>query len=154
MTESGSRGLQKETRVILGLIISHLAIVFYFYPRFYLSEDSKRIIEAAYHILHDGFDPSLWVPYTMQTGNALFIIPTLLVGFDFIFAGNIILHGISSLIFLRLLKQMGYPRIYVVLFLLNPSLILFSRTPLSETLAVFLILLALLFYTFWNLKLN
>ncbi len=128
------------------LALIHLIIMWIFYPEFYLSVDAKRYLEAAHDLMSYGVDPSRWKPHYLL-GNSLFIIPGLSLGFDFTFAGYILLHVFSSFLFTLILRRWGLPSFYGILFLLNPSLILFSRTILSETPSVFLIVLALFFYT-------
>jgi len=109
-----------------GLVLLHVALFVWFYPDFYLTEDAKRYIETAHRMITSGGDFASWKP-NVPLGNAILLIPFVSLGFESLFLMNTIFHVLSTFVFILILKETDLSPLYAVLFLFQPSLVLFIR---------------------------
>jgi len=65
-------------------------------------------------------------------GNSILLIPFILFNWKGVFLLNLLLHIISFIFFVKILKQFNLPAIYSLLFLYFPSLTLYMRTIMSD----------------------
>uniref|UniRef100_A0A7C4XF52 Glycosyltransferase RgtA/B/C/D-like domain-containing protein n=1 Tax=candidate division WOR-3 bacterium TaxID=2052148 RepID=A0A7C4XF52_UNCW3 len=79
-------------------------------------------------------------------GNSVLLIPFTLFNWKFAFLRGYILMGIGYLLFIILLSHFHISALYAFLFLFHPTLILYSRTLMSDLPACIFSLLGLLFF--------
>jgi len=80
-------------------------------------------------------------------GNALFIAPFLLFGYKAQFLLGLVLHLLTFYIILQFLRRYGLSEYYGLLFLFNPFTVIFSRYIFSDSVSMFLLVLAAYFFT-------
>ncbi|MGB9722055.1 MAG: ArnT family glycosyltransferase [bacterium] len=149
---------RERTIVVIGVILFTF-LFFYFYPinigivdeTAYLSMtyafqngklyyDSAGIESAPASMITNGHLVSRYPP-----GNSILLLPFSVVHWKWIFLRGYILMIIGLIIFILILSHYRLPLYYALLFLFHPSLLLYSRTIMSDLPSTIFSLLGLLF---------
>ncbi|NNE43488.1 MAG: hypothetical protein HKN12_04715 [Gemmatimonadetes bacterium] len=70
------------------------------------------------------------------------LVPWLALGWKAVFAATLVVHLVGFVLFLRLVRGAGLPDAAALLYLAHPTLVLYSRTVMSDSLAGVLVLAA------------
>lgn len=121
-------------------------------PQFYLAADEGIYLRDAFLLsrgtLFGGAAAEALPGWSLEypLGNALLIAPWLKAGFSYIFFGNALMLVLCTLTAAVLFRRLGIPVLYAALVLLSPSMVLFSRTLMSELPSCLVLLGGVLFY--------
>lgn len=141
--------------IILFFLILVIFIYFVFYPPFYTIMDECDYLATSY-VLKKGtffFDNAKIFPSTATVigkthlyskyppGNSVLLLPFTSIHWRLGFLMNFILYILCFYIFYLLLKELKIPEIFSLLLLLHPTLVLYSRTMMSDIPTMFFILL-------------
>lgn len=150
--------LQSRILVIFGFIYFTF-LFFYFYPLTTSIVDETAYLSMAYTYQHGAFtyekvgissapasvmiDSNLISRY--PPGNSILLLPFTKIHWKFAFIRGYLLMAAGYLIFIIILRHFHLPAHYGLLFLYHPSLILYSRTIMSDIPATIICLIGLLF---------
>ena len=151
-------GISNDKRIVILGAIAFALVFFLLYPNFYHYTDEQTYLRNAY-LLPAG---------KMKIGNPLYsygyvfngtdyvsmypplqsiaIMPFALAGWQFSFLSGLLLHLLNLLIFYKILKKLGLPVVFSLLYLFFPSMALLSTTLEAELLSATCILLAAYFF--------
>lgn len=143
--------------IIFVFLILTILIYFIFYPPFYAIMDECDYLTTTYTLKRGTFflDKAGINPSTATVigkkhmfskyppGNSILLLPLTFIHWRVGFLMNFIFYIMSFFIFYLLLKELGIPALFSLLFLLHPTLILYSRTMMSDIPSMFFILLGL-----------
>ncbi len=141
-------------KILLLFFILQIALLFIFYPEFYGIHDEDAYLTTAYSLQHGSFfyeetissdffekvnngALSLYPP-----GNSLLLIPFTSIHWRFGFLKNILLYIGSFLLFLLILKKLNIDPVFSLFLLFHPTILLYSRTLMSDIPSMFFLLLA------------
>lgn len=143
------------------LVFLFVALWIYWYPQYFTFADEGEYMHTA-ALLSKGIlppvtDPLLSFKYNTidkinfypqyPLGMGIFFAPLLwLFHWKFLFLIPLILHLASFFLLCKILRMFRYNEHFSILFLFHPGLVFFSRTMMSETPSIFLILLATYYY--------
>ena len=130
-------------------------ILFIFYPPFYAISDEQAYLSTAYalgkgtlFLDNAGLKNSFAVITTKShlinkypIGNSLLLTPFTIINWKFGFLRNYIFFFAGFILFLKIFDHYGIDRKMALLYLLHPSIILYSRTLMSDIPSMFFALL-------------
>ena len=139
-------------------IILQVAVTFLFYPDFYGIYDEDLYLTATYSMQNGSFfyeksgvdaplmgtvegtkgDVSIYPP-----GNSVLLLPFTVIHWKLGFLKNILLYIGSFLLFVSILRKLKIDPMYSLVFLLHPTIVLFSRTLMSDIPSMFFLLLGI-----------
>ncbi len=140
-------------------IIVQIAVIFFFYPDFYGIYDEDLYLTATHAMQNGSFfyekagvDAPLLgtVEGTKGTvsiyppGNSALLLPFTVIHWKLGFLKNILLYIGSFLLFISILRKLKIDPMYSLVFLLHPTIVLFSRTLMSDIPSMFFLLLGVL----------
>jgi hypothetical protein len=150
--------MKNRTLILLGL--AYLLVYLIFYPSIFLVNDEQMYSQQAQDMLHlrlrnsnlndtgnfiviDGkYSVSQYSP-----GNAIFLAPFLLFGFRFQFLTGPLLHMLTFLFVVLLMRRYKINDKYSLLYLFNPFTMIFSHYIFSDFLSMFLFTAGAYFFT-------
>ena len=146
-----------STKILIAGAIIFVLMFLSFYPKFYYFPDEQHYLRNSYLLLNGSmkiFDPLKAYGYTGYEGyfvskyfigTSVLLLPFAAIHWEFAFIANMLLHLASFFVFVLILKELKISRIFGLLFLFFPAFVFFSRTLLSETASVFIVLLGTYF---------
>jgi len=138
--------------ILAALAAAYLVCNFWKFPQFYLAADEGIYLRDAFLLsrgtLFGGAAAEALPGWSLKypLGNALLIAPWLKAGFRYVFFGNVLMLVLCTALAAALFRRMGISPSYAALVLLNPSMVLFSRTVMSELPSCLVLLAGVLFY--------
>lgn len=151
-------GKIRDKKILLLFALLYVLVFIFFYPPFYMSEDSQIYSRQAYLLMHGKFfitNPLYQYTYTVgengffskyPVGQSLWLMPFLLLGWNALFLSGLVMHLLGFFVFYKLIKRAGINPLYSLFYLFFPASVFVSRTLLSETASMVLILAGLYFY--------
>ncbi len=141
--------------MILGIVL-FTATYFIFYPPTYAIIDEAGYLSTAYMFSHTkifydqlgmekvatGINTGEHYISKYPPGNALLLLPFTLINWRWVFLRGYILMIIGLWVFIKLLREFHLPSFYGLLFLFHPSLLIYSRTLMSDVPATVCTLIA------------
>ncbi len=142
-------------KIIFFLSIFYIFFLFFlFYPPFYSIMDECDYLTTSYTLKKGTFflDKAGIYPTTATVigekhmfskfppGNSILLFPFTSINWRFGFLVNFILYLLTFFIFLQILTILNIPYYFSILLLLHPSLVLYSRTMMSDIPSMFFIL--------------
>ena len=137
-------------------IILQVAVTFLFYPDFYGIYDEDLYLTAA-RVMQNGsfFYEKVGVDAPLlgtvegikgavsiyPPGNSALLLPFTVINWKLGFLKNILLYIGSFLLFISILRKLKIDPVYSLIFLLHPTIVLFSRTLMSDIPSMFFLLL-------------
>jgi len=147
-------------RFLLLFIFLQIAVIFLFYPEFYGIYDEDLYLTATYAMQKGSFfyeksgvdAPFLGVEKGIggtisqyPPGNSALLLPFTILHWKLGFLKNIFLYIGSLFLFILILRKLNIDPIYSLIFLLHPTILLFSRTLMSDIPSMFFLLLGIFF---------
>ena len=143
------------------MIFLFVALWLYWYPQYFTFADEGEYMHTA-ALLSKGILPPVTDPllsFKYNTIDKIHFYPQYTLGMGLLFAPllwvfswkllfflPLFLHLASFVLLSRVFRMLHYNENFAMLFLFHPGLVFFSRTLMSETPSIFLILLATYFY--------
>ncbi len=145
-------------RLLLLIIILQIAAIFLYYPEFYGIYDEDLYLTATYAMQKGSFfyekagvtapllgiargtngNSSIYPP-----GNSALLLPFTVIHWKLGFLRNILLYIGSFLLFILILRRLNIDPVYSLIFFLHPTIVLFSRTLMSDIPSMFFLLLGI-----------
>jgi len=139
-------------------IILQVGVTFLFYPDFYGIYDEDLYLTATHAIQNGSFfyekagvdapllgtvegtkgNVSIYLP-----GNSVLLLPFTVIHWKLGFLKNILLYIGSFLLFISVLRKLKIDPVYSLVFFLHPTIVLFSRTLMSDIPSMFFLLLGI-----------
>ncbi len=143
------------------IILLFIALWMYWSPQYFTFADEGEYMHTA-ALLSKGIFPPVTDPlfsFKYNTIDKIHFYPQYPLGMGFVFAPvlwlfswkllffiPLLLHLASFFLVSRILRMLAFNEHFALLFLFHPGLVFFSRTLMSETPSVFLVLLATYYY--------
>jgi hypothetical protein len=147
-------------KIILLFCLLQVGILFLFYPKFYGIYDEDIYLTTTYALQNGSFfyekaEVSAPLLGTVKgdngtfsiypPGNSVLLLPFTLIHWRLGFLKNIFLYIGSFLLFVFILRKLNVDTVYSLIFLFHPTLVLFSRTLMSDIPSMFFLLLGIFF---------
>jgi hypothetical protein len=145
-------------RLFLLFFILQIALLFLYYPDFYGFYDEDLYLTSTYAMQNGSFfyekaGVPLPLGATAKTdkgtfsiyspGNSALLLPFTLIHWRLGFLKNILLYIGGFLLFILILRRLNIDPVYSLIFLLHPTLLLYSRTLMSDVPSMFFLLLGI-----------
>jgi len=147
-------------KLLILFLILQIAVIFLYYPEFYGIYDEDLYLTATHAMQNGSFfyeKAGVDVPFlgtakgTKGTisiyppGNSALLLPFTAINWKLGFLKNILLYIGSFLLFILILRKLNIDPVYSLVFLLHPTILLFSRTLMSDIPSMFFLLLGIFF---------
>jgi len=147
-------------KLLILFLILQIAVIFLYYPEFYGIYDEDLYLTATHAMQNGSFfyekagiaAPLLGVAKGTKgtisiypPGNSALLFPFTAINWKLGFLKNILLYIGSFLLFILILRRLDIDPVYSLIFLLHPTIILFSRTLMSDIPSMFFLLLGIFF---------
>ncbi|MFH1054024.1 MAG: hypothetical protein V1740_06420 [Candidatus Woesearchaeota archaeon] len=151
--------MKNKIRLFILIVVFYYIFVFLvFYPHFYGSPDAHHYLRSAFLIKSSNLVVSgplysfgnhfngIGFVSKYNIGASFLYLPFILLGWKFAFLSSLFLHLIGFFFFWKIIKELDYPEIYSLFYLLFPPLTYYSRVLLSEIASITFIIAAAYFY--------
>ncbi|MEJ2354626.1 MAG: hypothetical protein P8Y62_01785 [candidate division WOR-3 bacterium] len=140
-------------------IILQVAVIFLFYPDFYGIYDEDLYLTATHAMQNGSFfyeksgvdapllgavEGTKGAVSIYPPGNSVLLLPFTVIHWKLGFLKNILLYIGSFLLFISILRKLKIDPMYSLVFLLHPTIVLFSRTLMSDIPSMFFLLVGVL----------
>jgi len=144
-------------KLFLLFCLLQIGVLFLCYPEFYGFYDEDIYLSTTYALQNGSFfyekaevpapflgiveaDNGTFSQY--PPGNSALLLPFTIIHWKLGFLKNILFYIGSFLLFISILRRLDIDPVYSLIFLLHPTLLLFSRTLMSDIPSMFFLLLA------------
>ena len=140
-------------------IILQVTVTFLFYPNFYGIYDEDLYLTATHAMQNGSFfyeksgvdapllgavEGTKGAVSIYPPGNSVLLLPFTVIHWKLGFLKNILLYIGSFLLFISILRKLKIDPMYSLVFLLHPTIVLFSRTLMSDIPSMFFLLVGVL----------
>ncbi len=147
-------------KLLLLIFLLQIAVIFLYYPEFYGIYDEDLYLTTTYAMQNGSFfyekagitAPLLGIAKGTNgtishypPGNSALLLPFTVIHWKLGFLKNILLYIGSFLLFILILRKLNIDPVYSLIFLLHPTILLFSRTLMSDIPSMFFLLLGIFF---------
>lgn len=145
-------------KMLFFFLILQIAVICFYYPDFYGIYDEDLYLTTTYAMQNGTFfyekagisAPLLGVAKgsggtfsIYPPGNSALLLPFAIVHWKLGFLKNIFFYIGSFLLFILILRKLNIDPVYSLIFLLHPTIVLFSRTLMSDIPSMFFLLLGI-----------
>lgn len=145
-------------KLLLLFLLLQIAVIFLYYPKFYGIYDEDLYLTTTYAIQNGSFfyeKAGVSAPFSgtakvssgtisqYPPGNSALLLPFTAVHWKLGFLKNILFYIGSFLLFILILRKLNIEPVYSLIFLLHPTILLFSRTLMSDIPSMFFLLLGI-----------
>ncbi len=145
-------------KVLLFFCLLQVVVLFLFYPDFYGIYDEDLYLTTTYTLQKGSFfyeKADISAPFSgivegdkgtfsqYPPGNSFLLLPFASIHWRLGFLKNILLYLGSFLLFVLILRRFNIDPVYSLFFLFHPTLVLFSRTLMSDIPSMFFLLLGM-----------
>lgn len=160
-----NQGIQDDAKLIFATVAIFVLLQAVFFPTMYVSIDEHEYIknsflltnwqvgekDAGYACRASLYNQNGYVSSQFM-GRSIFLLPFLPFGLFGIMASGLLIHLANFAIVFLVLKRLGVPRIFSLLYLLYPAFVWSSRTVYPELLVLTGFLAGLYFFLGSNIK--